>query len=405
MRNIFVILLFLMMFMACQDVDPLKPPDELSMNYGELVETTLFATADTFIVNERINTFNSTKLSIGNFNNFEAAILLKFIDIPDSGSIVDSLAIEFSTLSVFGESSVDMPVTLYRVEEEWYENANTQDQWHTFDPTSEITAIQIPSEDSTRIKFTIADTALIREWISDGIYNKGLYLKCSDPGIGYIREIASTEYQVDSLLPQISIRYWDDEDSIFVTDTTRIGMDATIFNKNNSEVFDIAQTQKDIIVSSGIGARAYLQFDELSSLPPNILIQKAELFIPIRDEDLLSPEQPNSFDNTNNPQGYYLNLVADSGDVLTTVELDSAHLNLISMAKSDTVVKAGNNENRARLGKYFIQNIVNENIVSEWFSIQYMDEGQDLSIKRFHRTADNPAQLKIKYFEVEQSGF
>ena len=405
MKNILSIIILFLTLLACQEVDPLNPTDELSMNYGKLVETTLLATADTFIVDERINTYNAIKLCVGNYQDFEAAILLRFIDIPDSGSTIDSVAIEFSTLSLLGEANADMTVSLYKVDEDWYENANTEDQWHSFNPSSEITTIQIPSEDSSRIKFTIADTALIREWISDGIYNKGLYLKCSDPGINYIREIASMENPIDSLVPQITIRYWDDEDSVLVTDTTHIGLDATIFDKNNSELFNVAQAQNDILVASGIGARTYLQFDEISSLPKNILIQKAEIFIPIWDADLISSGQPNSFNNTNNLQGYYINMVPDSGDVLTTTELDSAYLNYISLTNADTVVRMGNNDNRARLGKYFIQNIINGNIASEWFSIQYKIEGQDLSIKRFYRTVDKPARLTIKYFEVVQSGF
>lgn len=406
MRNIFIILLLVSIFMACQDVDPLKPTDELSMDYGELVETTLFATADTFIIDERINTFDSPKLCIGNYQNFDAAVLLKFYDLPDSGSIVDSMAIEFSTLSVLGEANVDMPLKLYRIEEDWTENANTKDEWHLFEPTTEVSVIHIPSQDSSRIKFTITDTSLINEWISEGLYNKGLYLKCNDPEINYIREIASSEYGVDSLAPMITFRYKGEDDTVFVVDTMNViyTLDATIFNKNN-EVFNIAQTQNDILVASGVGARAYLHFDEISSLPKKILIQKAELYIPIKDEDFFIPGQPNSLNNTNNLQGYYINMVPDSGDVLTATEIDSTYDNLIVLSQADTVVQMSSNENRARFGKYFIQNIINGNVMSEWFSIQYKNEGQDLSIKRFHSTANKPAQLKIKYFEVKQSGF
>jgi hypothetical protein len=311
------------------------------------------------------------------------------------------LAIEFSTLSTLGEAIVDMPIALYKPDEECYENANEEDKWHSFNPVSEIATIQIPSADSSRIKFTISDTTVIREWLSDGIYNKGLYLKCSNPGINYIREIASMEYGVDSLRPQITFRYWDKEDSVFVTDTTNIGLDATIFNNNGNDLFNIAQSQNDILIASGIGARTYLQFDDISSLPKNILVQKAEIFLPIFDEDFELTGQKNSLNNTNDPQGYYINLVSD----LAITELDSAYLNVISLSETDSLVRTSSNDSRARLGKYFIQNIVNGTIESTWFSIQYKNEGQDLSIKRFMRTADNPARMTIKYFEVEQSGF
>ena len=405
MKKIIFIILSFIAFWTCQKLDPLKPTDELSMNYGKLVEDTLYSTADTFLVNDRINTYSAIKLCIGNYENFESAILLKFIDLPDSGTTVDSIAIEFSTLSVQGEASADMQVALYKVDNEWYENANTEDQWHSFNPTTEIGTIHIPSEDSTRVKFEITDTTVINEWISDGLYNNGLYLKCINPGINYIREIASMEYGVDSLAPQITIRYWSVSDSTFITDTTYIGLDATIFNNNGNDLFNRAKTNHDILVASGIGARTYLQFHDLNMLPQNIVIQKADLYLPISDNSFTNPGQPNNFDNRNNPQAFYINLVADSGDVLTTTELDSVYLNLVSLAATDSIVQTNSSSNRAWLGKYFIQSIVNDDINSEWLSIQFADEGQDLSIKRFKRLSESPARLVIKYFQVEQTGF
>ncbi len=404
MKKTTYIIFVILTLWACQDIDPIKPPDELSMNYGELIEDTLYATADSFVINERVNTFDSPKLCIGNYKNFETTILLKFYDLPDSGSIIDSMAIEFSTLSKLGEASVDMPVSLYKVEEEWTENANTKDEWHTYTSTTEIATIQIPSEDSSRIKFTITDTTLINEWVSAGLYNKGLYLKCMDPGINYIREIASSEYSLNSpLVPMITFRYKGIDDSVFVTDTmdVRFTLDATIFDNNGSEIYSIAQAQNDILVASGIGARTYLQFNDLSSLPKNILVQKAEIFLPIWDEDFEIQGQKNSYNNLNDRQNFYINLLSD----VTNAELDSVYLNFISLAESDSVVTTQSTTDRSRMGKYFIQKMVNGIIESKWFSIQYQNEGQDLSIKRFKRTADNPARLILKYFQVEQSGF
>ena len=230
-------------------------------------------------------------------------------------------------------------------------------------------------------------------------------MKCINPGINYIREIASMEYGVDSLAPQITIRYWSVSDSTFITDTTYIGLDATIFNNNGNDLFNRAKTNHDILVASGIGARTYLQFHDLNMLPQNIVIQKADLYLPISDNSFTNPGQPNNFDNRNNPQAFYINLVADSGDVLTTTELDSVYLNLVSLAATDSIVQTNSSSNRAWLGKYFIQSIVNDDINSEWLSIQFADEGQDLSIKRFKRLSESPARLVIKYFQVEQTGF
>lgn len=402
MKKATYILFTIFIFWACQKVDPISPTPELSMNYGELVEDTLYVTADSFVINERVNTFDSPKLSIGNYKNFEAAILLKFFDLPDSGSIVDSMAIEFSTLGKLGEASGDMTVSIYKVEEEWTTSANTKDEWHTYMPTTEISTIQISSEDSTRIKFTITDTTLINEWVSAGLYNKGLYLKCSNPEINYIREIASSDYSdIDSLAPQITIRYWDDEDSVFVTDTSYYALDATIFDNRGSTIFSDAQSRNELLVASGIGARTYLEFDSLSTLPNNILLQKAELLIPVWDEDFELQEQKNSFDNQNDSQNFYVNVLTN----ISIAELDTAYLYYVTLVNSDSLVKTKSTSDQARIGKYFIQDNVNGSIKSNWFSIQYQNEGQDLSIKRFKRTADNPARLILKYFKVEQSGF
>ncbi|MEJ2052609.1 MAG: DNRLRE domain-containing protein [Calditrichaceae bacterium] len=409
MKKLISILLILIVW-ACQDKDPINPNTELSLNdYGDLKEITLYATADTFIVNERVNTSNSPKLCIGSFNGIEAGILMKAINLPDSGSIVDSLSIEFSTLGSLGDDIADMPVKIYRVEDEWSETANMEDKWHNYTPVSEISTIVIPSEDSSKITITITDTTLLREWIDDSFYNKGLFLKCDNQGLNYIREIASSENSVDSLLPQITYRYWDETDSLFVTDTldnnNYLGLlDATIFD-NNSDIFDIARTNNDILVASGIGATAYFQFDSISSLPKNILVQKTELFIPVLDESFINPNAPNLFDNPNDAQGFYTNMVLDSGDVLMDTEIDSSSLNSITLSDKDSLVEISNNASRAYFGKYFIQEIINGNVASEWFSLEYGNQGQDLSIKRFQNLQSDPARLVIKYFQVKQSGF
>ena len=405
MKKISLILVFLTSIWSCQELDPVQPTDELSMNYGSLIEDTLYSTADTFIVDNRINTYNSKKLCIGQFENFESAILLKFIDVPDSGTIIDSVGIELSTLGTLGEPVSEMQVSIYKVDDEWYENANTEDQWHSFSPVLEIGKVQIPAEDSSRIKFAITDTTVINEWLSDGVYNNGMYLKCTNPGVNYIREIAAMEYGVTSLLPQISFRYWSESDTAFVTDTTYLGLDASIFNNNGNNIFEQAKTENEIVIASGISARSFFQFHDLYNLPKNIVVEKADLYLPILNESFTNPGQLNEFDNKNDPQDYFINLVADSGNVITSTELDSVYLNLVSLIGTDSTIQTNSSTSQSRLGKYFIQNIINDNINSEWFSVQFYNEGQDLSIRRFKNIKESPARLVIKYFKVEQSGF
>ncbi|HEM49083.1 MAG TPA: hypothetical protein ENO27_02615, partial [Caldithrix sp.] len=61
MKKTTIILFTILAFWACQKIDPVKPPEELPMNYGTLIEDTLYVTAVSLVGKERENTYNSPK--------------------------------------------------------------------------------------------------------------------------------------------------------------------------------------------------------------------------------------------------------------------------------------------------------------------------------------------------------
>lgn len=418
MRKFCLLLLSYFLTLACQDLNSIKPPNELNLSerYGTFIDTTILATADTFIVDYRISTLYAPKLSLGRYKNFEASLLIKFTGLPSINELIDSVYIELSALNRLGEVSSDLNVAVFKVDKEWDEAANLSDEWHNDLPSQEIKKLPFPVEDSSKIRIAIEDTSLFNQWRREKDSNLGLYLRLADSGERYIREIASFEYMFSSnvkeFLPKLIYNIYDNEDSVFVKDTLQTGLDVTIIDYNppaHENVFDIARTQGDLLIASGVAARIFLKFDGLSSIPPNSIIQKAEIFMPVKDEDFFTGLSPNTLENDNNYQQFYLRSVKEANDNLSYFKVDSVfslYSNyVVSLRKAESYISAVDVEEQVKFGQSYLQDILNGTRSSEWFYLQYKNERQDISVLRLAGLREEPARLNIRYFKVKQHVF
>lgn len=409
--TIFLLLLFGLW--ACQDLNSVLPPDELDLSgrYGVYVDTTLYSTRDTFLVDYKINNNNSPKLSIGKYKDFESSILLKFQFLPAAGSVLDSVHIQFRGLSILGEPTSDLTVSVFEADMDWDASANASEEWHNHTPVNKITELQLSATDSTKYQFAIEDSSIYNQWLRDGNNNNGLFLKITDNNVDYIRELASFEYYYDSdfanFVPRLTYKIL--VNGVFEHDTLYTGIDASILDYNvtgDQNIFNLSRQMNELIISSGVAARTFIQFDGLNSLPTSALIQSANIFIPVIDEDFFIPDVENSFVNKNNSQGFYLRSVEDANDNLSYYKLDSVFTNAnynISLSKRDSIIYISDEDEEVKFGRNYIQNIVNGSMTSKWFYLQFKSEMQDLSAVRINGLSNEPVQLNIRYFKIERS--
>ena len=415
MKQILIVTTLFLIHWSCQDLDSIAPPAELNLDerYGTFVDTTLLADQDTFIVDYRSNTFNSSKLSVGRFHQFEAGFLIKFYSLPSITESIDSVFIELTALSTLGEASSDLNIAVFSADQDWDDNANTLAEWHNYTPSNRLLELPFTAEDSSKIRFAISDTAVFNNWRRLGNTNLGLFLKIAAAEDAYIREIASFEYNLttdpQNYVPRLIYKSF--KDSVYVSDTLRTGKNASIYDYNPeaTNLFDFAAEQEELLIASGIAARTLIKFDGLKFLPKNAIIQTADLIIPIKNEDYFSPSSPNTLDNRNNAQQFYLRSVREANDDLTHFVIDSVFIinprYLISLRDANNYISAANKEEEVKLGQNLLQDYLNGTRTIEWFYLQYKNERLDLSVKRLSGLNEEPARLNIRYFKVEQSAF
>jgi hypothetical protein len=413
MNRILAIIIFLSAIWACQDLTSINPPAELNLKgrYGEYIDTTIYATRDTFLLGDPINTTGAPKLSLGKFHNLESSILLKFVYLPDSTSLVDSVYIELNGLKSLGDATSDMVVSIYEADYEWDGSANLEDQWHNYTPGNKIKDVIFSAEDSSRYKIAIDDSSIYNQWFRDGDSNKGLFIRAENAT--YIKELGSFEYyyasDYENYIPRIIYRIY--RDSVFVHDTLYTGIDATIFDHIQSgeqDPFTAAKENNDLVIASGITAHTLIQFDGLSSLPKNAVIQSASLQIPLKNESFFTPGAENELMNTNNSQGFYLRSVEEATDDLSYYKVDSIFTSssyIISLSRNDSTLAISDVTEQVKFGRNYIQNIINKTIDSKWFYFQYISQQQDISVCRLKDLAEEPARIRIKYFLVDKTDF
>lgn len=410
MRNILIFLLSLFFVWSCQDLNPINPPDEFNYrnHFGEYIDTTFTTQKALFKVEYYLNTANAPKLSLGKFENFEASFLIRFTNLPDIKTSIDSVYLRFYHSGYFGDSNDSLKVGVFEVSNSWEESANKDEFWHNQTPSDPLDVLSL-KHDSTGFFVIPLDTALVNKWRISSDNNNGLFFKMLDTDNKFIYELYSFEAANPLQWPRMYYKY--QKDTLFVKDSTNIGEDATLFDykANISEnIFTLADSQKALLIASGIPVRTFIRFDDLYKLPKNAIIQGANLLLTVKDVSLTSEGQKNLLSNPNHSSDYYVHSISEADSNLTTYKIDSSFVTnanyLFSLIESHGQIRFNSEFEQTKFGKNLIQNVINGSIQSEWFYIRYKNEVQDISVKRLAAATEQSIKLNVRYYRIDQSG-
>ncbi len=395
--------------MACEKQSAIAPPDELDFDnlYGKYVDTTFSATADTFLVDYQIDSQGGNRLSVGRAYGFDTKFLLRFTDLPETGVYMDSVRLRIYPSGYIVESMGEMHLDIIEMQEDWPESANEEPYWHTFKGGQLLKTIAVSPSDSGMIEVSL-DTALVNQWRGGDDQNYGLLFR--SPNASFVQEFYASEYGDGTKNPQLIYRTISD--TVFVTDSTTIAEDATIFNydgTNGINLYEFAKRNNQLLIGSGIAARTLLRFDQLAGLPKNIIIESANLEIPVDDRHIETNTSPNPLDNPNQRNDYFLRIVEEANEDLSEYQIDSAFVQqsiyIYSMAQIDSQLTLSSSADREELGKIMIQDYVDGNQGIEWFYIQFAGEANNISLKRLWDKSAKPAKLRLKYFKLDKSRY
>lgn len=412
MKKIIFILFPLLFIFSCQDLSSVKPPDELDLQgqFGRFVDTVFYANKARFEVDYRPATGNGKNLCAGNYQKFESAFFIQFIGLPSDTMKIDSVYIELTSNGKFGSGTEALDLDVYLVDEEWDEHTvNTLEEFHHYQPGTNIYQMHVNIEDTIKVKIPI-DTTIFNEWRYDTDTNKGLYIRSTSALENHIREFESFEVSNDLDWPKIY--FFTTDDTVSVMDSVRIGFDATVFEYDSAEVniFNPTSSEDYLLLASGMQARVKVQFEVLKSLPKNLVVQAADVQMDIDDTDIISGSAENTLDNANFSSGFYLRSITNTDSGLVTDSSFVTDMNYsFYMKRSDETISMPTAADQERFGKVQIQNIINGETNSEWFLIQYAEEESVVSVLRLFGLDDvthpNPIRLQLRYFEVTEDGF
>ncbi len=389
---------FIMIFAACQDPSPFKDEGkDILEAYGQIKSDTLYAKSDTFLVNGKISTASSPKLSLGTYQNFESRMLIEFGIVPPDSFIMDELHVIISSAADFGNAGGLLEGTVYRVTDTWTESVNADPDWDF------RSRIDYSPETSTNFSFDGLDSTLYTDYsiqlpvelvsfwqdTTGGDNNHGILFDFSSGGL--IREFSSREGLFISRIPRIVFSYHAAGSDSIISDTLAATKDATLIDFTGN--FD----EDKIYVSSGYTTRAFFEFD-FSSIPKTASISSVNFFY--------EKDSVNSIINTNRSQDIFLRNVTTDFNQLPGYEIDSTFQfstrHNIVVSEIFTSGLSLDDRVRANTGQFFIQDIINDFVQHGSFLLQYTNEETDISVYAikgvdYPVTAQRP-RLIIEYF-------
>ncbi len=405
MKKLLLLLFFGLLVWSCQDLNSIQPPDEFDLTgqFGQLVDTVIYADRAEFKTDYRINTGFAYKLCVGNYENFRTGFFLKFFGLPQDTLEIDSVYIELTSKSVLGDANAPLAIEVYEVDKDWDENTvNTEDEWHRYSPVGEPIQISVAVEDSFKTRIPIS-AELFNKWRMNTDENHGLYIRAASDENSYIRQFESLETSNDLNWPKLY--YFVNKDTVSEKDSVRIGYDATVFDYPDSSaqnIFAQAHTQNELLLSSGIASRILVHFSGLDNLPAKAVMQSANLLLKMDPED-------NTLLNSTQEKRFYVRSVKETDDALNNVVLDSSFVgdfkqNFEMIVSGDSLTLA-NDLQKQNFAKEKFQSIINKEDQTEWFYLQFKDEKSMISVVRlFGLTPEHPIGLHLRYFLIKNDG-
>ena len=406
MKKLLLFLLLAILWISCQDLNSIQAPKEFDLknHFGQYVDTTLYPDKVTFQINERENTINGLDLCVGTYKGFRAGFLLKFVALPSIDKEIDSVSLRLKSFSQFGQPTGMQTIEVYEVDQPWKEDANTEDTWHTYQPQNLLGTYTFETTDTLTFTFPI-DTAVVNRWRREDSLNYGLYIQPAGDNGSVIREFLSLENNDPTVFPRLFFKVKND--SVFVKDSLALGNDATIFDymPQGENIFDWAKNQGDLVIGSGIGVHPLLHFPGLDSLPKNSIVQGANLILRVKDQNFITNEEKNTYDNANSSDLFYIRNLSEANTDLTVFKLDSSFTTSSNfnyqMQQQEGNLQLLSEAEQTKFGENVVQNLLNGNKKSKGFYLRYEDEVSRLSFKRLDASS---IKLNIRYFRMDNPG-
>jgi hypothetical protein len=381
---------------SCVDGVSVYAPNRI--NYGELHRDTLIAAESNFIEHGKVNTGSSTKLLLGDFNNYECRFLVKFTTLPADTIDLDSVYFLIQSTGSVGESNDNLTGEIKLVTKTWNDNVNTDENWsYISDVSNELfttTPFSVAAEDSFNYSIPIPDT-IISIWkdTTGGDKNHGLILDYTSAD--FVKIFSSRN---SSIIPKLVYVYQNSAMDSTIRDTVFATIDASVIEYTGD-----LESDSLLYVTSGYSHRAFINFN-LDLLPKDILISHVNF--------VLYQDTIHSITDTTSSNNFYLRTVTTNINELPFYKTDSTFLtnifyNVSLKEFSENQLQIGSTF-RGETGKYFLQSLINEDIEYGSFLLHYVGEGFTISqfaIKGANGNIkeSNRPKMIIEYFKIPES--
>lgn len=367
MRYVITVVFVLgVIWIGCKDTQPL----EGKTSYSELKFDTLYAQKDTFLVQGRVSTAGSPNLLLGSYAGFTAKTLLHFKILPDDTIQPDSVFLILHSRANFGTAADPINGKIQLIKKEWVESINEND-------TLDLQAIDADpyfiNTDSADFRINLP-LALLDSWRDTTGGNNNFGLALDYENAGFIKEFYSGNTEN---APELIWSYHSSPDNSVVYDTTTSTLDASLIDFNGDLKSDA------LYVGAGYLIRSFIKFD-FKSLPENINVAYVNFYFPAYQEY--------SYVNSNKSQNFYLRNVQTPFEELSAeieIEIDetpSENLFVLSDENKSFLKRDDAQLKKSDGGRYYIQDILNNDIKYDSFMIMYSDEGYDASIYSLKRS-------------------
>ena len=383
-------------FWSCIEGEPLHDITGERIDSGGIYLDTLYASADTTIIEGKVTTAFSGKLLLGSYKEFDTRFLIRFPNIPADSFQIDSLKLILNSVSNQGEASEPINGTAYMVTEDWEESVNKDESWNwkeKIDLSAETTSDFELSEEAEKTHIIDLSNNLANNWqdTTSGGNNFGLLLDFNSAS--YIKEFGSTNNSDDIPIPRLVVVYYNHSLDSVMHDTLAADKDASLIDFKGTFDPDLLQ------LISGYSVKSFFKFD-INQIPKNAALATMR-FILYRDVE-------NSVINENIQETMNLRTATSDYNSLPSYQIDSTFvfsifhgviLNEISTNILDVAPA-----NRGSNSQNFMQSLVNGDILLGSFMVQYRNEWDGVSVYAIRDSDTDDISMRpkiiVEYYDI-----
>lgn len=285
-----IVLVTLLIILNCGKEKPL--PTAYNQIFGDregaIVDTLLFQASGTEQFYARlVKTGTASSLLLGKYDNYESAVYLKFVSLPDSGQI-HSAKLKLSVKEKIGTADSTYWTQAHPYLTEFF--LSDFDWDNTQDP--ELYLPQLPfnnsrlqsaifEEDSSKQIEVALDTTTVQGWVDSTIVNHGFWMRSMESE--FISSFYSIETGDPALVPTLELIYSFRDSTGIKRDTTKVYSKLDAFLVLNSET-NLNLDNDFFYIGKGIAFRSFIKFD-LEGLDSTIHVNRALLKIVVNKQN------------------------------------------------------------------------------------------------------------------------